>query len=149
MVIAWRIHLMTRLGRKLPDLPPEILFSDVELRVLALFAKSCRMVPPKNLGDAVFLVARLGGYLKRKRDPPEVMWNGYAQLAAMAHFREIEDEAEQNLWGTGRARSGCALERGGRSITPLKLAACVQAAARLAPGLRRSAAAIFSLCSEI
>ena len=50
--------------------------------------------PPKNLGDAVFLVARLGGYFKRKRDPPgaEVMWYGYAQLAANAHFRELEDE---------------------------------------------------------
>ncbi len=85
---------MTRLGRELPDLPPEILFSDVELRVLALLAKSWRMAPPKSLGDAVFLVARLGGYFKRKRDPPgaEVMWNGYAQLAAKAHFRELEDE---------------------------------------------------------
>ena len=30
------------------------------------------------------------------------MWNGYAQLAAMAHFRE--DEAERNLWGTGSPR---------------------------------------------
>ena len=57
MVIAWR----ARLGRELPDLPPEILFSDVELRVLALFAKSCSKDAPKNLGDAVFLVARLGG----------------------------------------------------------------------------------------
>ena len=56
---------------------------------------------PNDPGDAVFLFARLGGHLKRKRDPPEVMWNGYAQLAAMAHFREIEDEPEQNLWGTG------------------------------------------------
>ena len=94
IVIAWRIHLMTRLGRELPGLPSEILFSDVELRVLTLFAKSCRMAPPKNLGDAVFLVARLGGYFKRKRDPPgaEVMWNGYAQLAVGAHFRELEDE---------------------------------------------------------
>ena len=36
MVIAWR--LMARLGRELLDLPPEILFADVELRVLALIA---------------------------------------------------------------------------------------------------------------
>ena len=55
---AWRI----RIRRELPELPPEILFSDIELRVLALFAKSCRAAPPKNPGDAVFLVARLGGY---------------------------------------------------------------------------------------
>ena len=62
--------------------------------MLALFAKSCRTAPPRNLGEAAFLVARLGGYFKRKRDPlgAEVMWNGYAQLAAKAHFRELEDE---------------------------------------------------------
>ena len=81
---------MARLGRGLPDLPPEILFSDVELRVLTLFAKS--QGAPTNLGEAVFLVVRLGG--ERKRDSPdaEVRWNGYAQLAVKAHFRELEDE---------------------------------------------------------
>ena len=94
MVIAWRIHLMARLGRELPDLPPEILFADIELRVLALFAKSRRKGTPKNLGEAVSLVAALGGHFKRKRDPPgsQLMWFGYAQLAAMAFFRELEDE---------------------------------------------------------
>ncbi len=94
MVVAWRIHLMARLGRELPDLPPEILFSDVELRVLAIFAKSRRKHAPKSLGEAVSLVAALGGYFKRKRDPPgaEVMWYGYLQLAAMAFHQELQDE---------------------------------------------------------
>ena len=35
MVIAWRIQLMVRLGREVPELPSELLFSDGELRVLA------------------------------------------------------------------------------------------------------------------
>lgn len=39
MVIAWRIMLMTLLGREQPALPAEILFSDIELRVLSAFAK--------------------------------------------------------------------------------------------------------------
>lgn len=39
MVIAWRIMLMTLLGRETPNLPAEILFSDLELRVLAAFSK--------------------------------------------------------------------------------------------------------------
>jgi len=38
LVIAWRIMLMV-LGRETPDLPPEVLFSDVELRVLRAYAK--------------------------------------------------------------------------------------------------------------
>ncbi len=39
LVIAWRIMLMTLLGRENPELPAEVLFSDVELRVLHAYAK--------------------------------------------------------------------------------------------------------------
>lgn len=39
LVIAWRIMLMTLLGRETPDLPAEVLFSDVELRTLRAYAK--------------------------------------------------------------------------------------------------------------
>jgi hypothetical protein len=39
LVIAWRIMLMTLLGREVPDLPAEVLFSDVELRTLRAYAK--------------------------------------------------------------------------------------------------------------
>ena len=39
LVIAWRIMLMTLLGREMPELPAEILFSDVELRTLHAYAK--------------------------------------------------------------------------------------------------------------
>ncbi len=39
LVIAWRIMLMTLLGRETPELPAEILFSDVELRTLRAYAK--------------------------------------------------------------------------------------------------------------
>ena len=39
LVIAWLIMLMTLLGRETPELPAEILFSDVELRTLHAYAK--------------------------------------------------------------------------------------------------------------
>lgn len=45
-----------------------------------------RLKPPNSLGDAVQLVAQLGGYLARKSDPPpghQLMWHGYAVLAMM------------------------------------------------------------------
>jgi len=38
LVIAWRIMLMTLLGRETPGLPAEVLFSDVELRTLRAYA---------------------------------------------------------------------------------------------------------------
>ena len=39
LVIAWRIMLMTLLGRETPELPAEILYSDIELRTLRAYAK--------------------------------------------------------------------------------------------------------------
>jgi hypothetical protein len=39
LVIAWRIMLMTLLGREMPELPPEVLFSDIEVEVLQAYAK--------------------------------------------------------------------------------------------------------------
>jgi hypothetical protein len=39
IVIAWRIMLMTLLGRQTPELPPEVLFSNIELQVLGAYAK--------------------------------------------------------------------------------------------------------------
>ena len=39
LVIAWRIMLMTLLGRATPELPPEVMFSNIELQVLRAYAK--------------------------------------------------------------------------------------------------------------
>ena len=95
LVIAWRIMLLTLLGRETPRLPPELLFDDIEIRVLGAFAKSRNLAPPQTLGEAVMLVARLGGYLARKHDPPpghQLMWYGYTQLIAMAAGFALREE---------------------------------------------------------
>ena len=94
MVIGWRIQLMVQLGREVPDLPGELLFSDGELRVLATFARSRKLPPPARLGDAVGLIGRLGGWLGRPREPPgaQLLWHGYIQLVAMTFAFELRDE---------------------------------------------------------
>ncbi len=46
LVISWRIMLMTLLGREQPELPAEILFTDLELEVLAAVAKKNASSPP-------------------------------------------------------------------------------------------------------
>jgi hypothetical protein len=86
LVIAWRIMLMTLLGRECPELPAEVLFSDLEIRVLSAFARQRKLDGPSTLGLTVGLVARLGGYLARASDPPpghEVMWRGFTTLQGM------------------------------------------------------------------
>jgi hypothetical protein len=39
VVVAWRIMLMTLLGREVPELPADVLFSDIEIEVLRRYAK--------------------------------------------------------------------------------------------------------------
>ena len=98
MVIAWRVMLMTLLGREVPELPPQILFSDVELRVIGDFAQSRGRTRPTQLGQAVRVVAILGGYLNRNHDPPpghQLMWHGYSTLTTMCMAYQLRDEIEQ------------------------------------------------------
>jgi len=88
LVIAWRVMLMTLLGREVPELPAELLFSDLELEVLSAYAPTLARPtpPPKTLGEAVRLTAIVGGYLARNNDGPpghQLMWCGYARLAGM------------------------------------------------------------------
>lgn len=94
-VIAWRIMLMTLLGREDPDLPAQLLFSDLEIRVLGAFAASRGFPPPEDLGTAVLVLARLGGYLARKHDPPpghQLMWQGYVTLYGMCLGFALREE---------------------------------------------------------
>jgi hypothetical protein len=87
LVIAWRIMVMTLLGRESPELPAEVLFSDLDIRVLKAFARQRKLEGPSTVGLAVGLVARLGGYLARGNDPPpghEVMWRGFTLLQGMS-----------------------------------------------------------------
>ena len=83
-VIAWRLMLMTLLGREVPECDAELLFSDIELRFLADYAAYAALPAPRNLAGAVLLVAVLGGYQNRKHDPPpghQIMRRGYERLS--------------------------------------------------------------------
>lgn len=68
-VIAWRIELMTLLGREAPHNDPHLMLTDEEITFLRDYARACGQPPPENLGAAVHLVAMFGGYQARKHDP--------------------------------------------------------------------------------
>ena len=83
-VIAWRLMLMTLLGREVPECDAQWLFSDIELRFLTDYAADSGLSAPDDLAGAVLLVAILGGYQNRKHDPPpghQLMWRGYERLS--------------------------------------------------------------------
>ena len=97
-VIAWRLMLMTLLGREVPDCDAELLFSDVELRFLNDYAADCGLGAPDTLAGAVLLVALLGGYQNRKHDPPpghQIVWRGYERMSiATLGYRIAERRRE-------------------------------------------------------
>ena len=91
-VIAWRLAVMTLLGRETPELPAEVMFSDVG--VLRDFATDRKLPEPLDLGTAVLTMAMLGGYLKRKRDGPpgyKVIWVGNSRLNIMVQAYELRN----------------------------------------------------------
>ena len=82
----------TLLGREKPELPAEVLFSDIEIAPLRDCTKDRKQSEPDNLGDAVLTMAKLGGYLNRKNDPPpgyKKISEGYIRLAVMAQTYEM------------------------------------------------------------
>ena len=104
-VIAWRLMLMTLLGREVPEGDAELLFSDIELRFLADYAADAALPAPRNLAGAVLLVALLGGYQNRKHDPPpghQLMWRGYERMSLTTLGYRI---AEKRRGGAGIAQN--------------------------------------------
>jgi len=87
LVIAWRIMLMCLLGREVPGLPAEIIFSSVELEVLEAYASKKKLTTPRTIFDAINLVASIGGYCKAGKTPRppgfEIYWRGYRTLQTM------------------------------------------------------------------
>ena len=106
LVIAWRLHLMTLLGRELPDQTPEIMFSDLEIMVLRALSQQQRYPPPDTLAAAVLTVARIGGHIHRPRGPPpgtKVMWRGYVLLGDWCTGHQIMKDHEE--WIRNRDRT--------------------------------------------
>lgn len=85
MVVAWRIHHLTWLGRETPDMPCTVFFEDAEWKALVGFIKQTPVVQdtPPSLKQAIIMVASLGGFLNRKSDKDpgtETIWRGLQRL---------------------------------------------------------------------
>ncbi|MBI3268908.1 MAG: IS4 family transposase [Planctomycetes bacterium] len=86
MVVAWRIHHLTKLGRETPDSPCTVFFAEGEWKALVGWVKR-KPIPPPNpptLHEAVRMVGTLGGFLGRKSDGEpgtECLWRGLERLA--------------------------------------------------------------------
>lgn len=87
-VVAWRLLYLTYMARTEPDAPCTSCLSNAEWQALYCQVHRTRHVPehPPTLKTAVLWIARLGGFLARKRDGNpgvQVLWRGYRRLQDM------------------------------------------------------------------
>lgn len=110
LVVGYRILLMVLLGREVPELPADALFSDMEIRVLSKWSeKKTKKKRQEGLsrdkkgqlttiGSCVAVLAMLGGYLGRKTDPPvgpKILHRAYIRLQHMCEGVELFAEASR------------------------------------------------------
>ncbi len=84
MIIAWRIHYLTKLGRSGPELPCSVVFDEAEWKPVMRILKGpgAEKTEP-TLGEFIILVAQLGGHLNRKSDGPagpQTIWRGLSRV---------------------------------------------------------------------
>jgi hypothetical protein len=85
LVVAWRIHHLTKLGRETPDVPCSVYFEEAQWKALNAFVTKNPVSPkdPPTLRDAIRMVATLGGFLGRKSDGEpgtQTLWLGLQRL---------------------------------------------------------------------
>lgn len=83
-ILSWRVFWMTMLRRTHPEAQPKLALTTLEVSLLDKLV-SAKASTPKTatLADYLIKIARLGGYLARRNDPPpgnKVMWRGLTRL---------------------------------------------------------------------
>jgi len=99
LVVAWRVTYLMRLGRNCPDLDAHLFFDPDEIRAAYLLTKTRMQAQPK-LNEVLRLVARLGGFLARKRDGEpgaQTIWKGLTTVHIAAEtMRLLRDDGDAN-----------------------------------------------------
>lgn len=88
MILAWRILFATLLGRVVPNIPCDTMFSDSEWRSVytVVHKKPSPQVAP-GLNEFMKCVAQLGGFLNRKGDGEpgvKTIWIGLQRMRDFA-----------------------------------------------------------------
>lgn len=92
-VVSWRVYWVTIIRRSNTPLPPEAALTPTEIKVLDHLKTNAEAPGEEPTLDTYILkIAKLGGYLARKGDPPPgpvVIWRGFRRLNPMVEMAEL------------------------------------------------------------
>lgn len=103
MIVAWRLLYMTYKARLDSEGSANEILLPYEWQALYWTVHKTRQVPdhPPSIGEAVKMIAKLGGFLGRKGDGHpgvKVLWRGYKRLIDIAEtFRFFVYEEKENV----------------------------------------------------
>jgi len=90
LMVAWRITYLIHQGRAVPQACASAYFEEMQWKALVAYVKKDWQAvhgPPPQLGEAVRMVAQLGGFLGRKSDGhpgAQTLWRGWQRLEDIA-----------------------------------------------------------------
>lgn len=90
-IVAWRLHVLTKLQRDEPDLPCTEVLTQLEWHALYVAMMRSKDFPknPPSLRQVTLWIAKLGGFIGRKSDGepgPIALWQGWIKLI---HYTEM------------------------------------------------------------
>jgi hypothetical protein len=94
-VIAWRILFLVKIGRTRSELCCSEFLSETEWRTAYVMIRKKKPKHPPTIGEAINIIAQVGGYLARKSDGPPGMknlWRGLSRIRQVEIYKEIIDD---------------------------------------------------------
>lgn len=82
-IIAWRVFWLSMINRISPDSSAKTVFTETEIHILDQLVTVKNKSNKKTVSRYLTLLAKLGGYLDRKHDPPPgnmTIWRGFRRL---------------------------------------------------------------------
>jgi len=103
-VVGWRVFWLTMVNRATPDAPAETALTAAEIEVLDRVAAGAAPAPTttepeRTVSRYLMVIAKLGGYLARGKDPPPgnmVIWRGLTRLADLCLGFELNEPVVGN-----------------------------------------------------
>ena len=93
-IVASRLLWLTYQARETPEAPCTVALRDSEWRALFAITHKTTALPehPPDIQTAILWIARLGGFLARKRDGEpglKVLWQGFRRLQDLTTMWEL------------------------------------------------------------